>query len=210
MVAQRERDLDIVLRIRSGDSIGEVADAYNLSRQRIHQIVRRASGGDGIVAVRGVRASTKTPIFEQNRDSIAEWCASGETMAVMAQRLGVATPTLRRWLDREGIERLPRGWRGKARAEQLQELIDSGLSITDAAKQVGISRGSASNYVGRGLVQSPYHRYGQKHFFDVADVIRRHEQGETLVSIAKELDMRYPSLLARIRNHRKRMGERNA
>lgn len=210
MVAQRKRDLDIVLRIRSGDSIGEVADAYNVSRQRIHQIVRSVSGGDGIVAVRGVRAATKTPIFEQNRDSIVEWCASGEPLTVMAQRLGVATPTLRRWLDQEGIERLPRGWRGKARAERLQELIDSGLSITDAAKQIGISRGSASEYVGRGLVQSPYHQYGQKHFFDVEDVIRRHEQGETLVSIAKELDMKYPSLLARVRNHRKRMGERNA
>lgn len=39
----KKRDAEITQRYKSGERVGVIADSYNLSRQRVHQIVKKVS-----------------------------------------------------------------------------------------------------------------------------------------------------------------------
>lgn len=69
-MSNESRDLSILAMIADGRSITEVATAFDLSPQRISQIIQEQSGGKYIPEVRGYRLP-RPPVY--NREAITTY-----------------------------------------------------------------------------------------------------------------------------------------
>jgi len=198
----QERNQEIVELIKAGWSTTAVAAHYGVSRQRVHQIVQALSDGSGVVDVRGYTFGPTLSRLDRYRDdNIYAYVNETQSVSAIAKRFGVSHTGVRNWLIARGVPTRPKGWLTAQRATKLQELIDSGLSIGKAAKKIGISRPSAAQLIERGLVDSPYARYGKKYHFDIPDAVRRHAQGETYADIGRSLGIPAATVRSRVVYH---------
>lgn len=203
----RERNQDIIESVKAGQSICAIADRYSLSRQRVHQIVQKESGGSGVVDVRGRTYGPVAAQLDKYHDDIVHAYVNELTpVSALAKRYGVSYTAVRNWLIARGIPTRTKGWLSAQRATVLQELIDSGMSIGQAAKKMGLSRPSAAQLIELGLVQSPYNRYGKKYVFDIADAARRHAEGEDYTSIGMSIGVPPASVRSRVVYYNKTKG----
>ncbi len=136
--AEQER---AIMLIRQGMPLERIAELFNTS----YDTIRRLANSHGIELQRNERKLSP----EQLLDAYSLLRADVPFREVALQ-YGIHPESLRRLAIRDGVELRTKGEKltptqRKLTAEQLQEvhaLIDSGVSVRQVAKQVGISRGA--------------------------------------------------------------------
>lgn len=93
----------------------------------------------------------KTSIHQDHHQSILQAIDRGESIAQIADRLGSTKQGLRSYLKRRGIRaERPKQWRYiDIPKNRIQELLDSGLTQSQAADQLGVSLQTIEDRVAR-------------------------------------------------------------
>ncbi len=108
----RDREAEIAKRYKNGETLQSIADAYGLSRQRIHQLVGRVG-----VKVDGLKTLSEAEIAEAR-----QMRSEGMTWTALARRFGCASDTVKRALDPAFRQRRAEGI--KAARENRQRSVE--------------------------------------------------------------------------------------
>lgn len=84
-----EREAEIAKRYQNGETLQSIADAFGLSRQRVHQLVGRVG-----VSIDGLKTLSGIEIAEARRLR-----SEGMTWVALSRRFGCARDTVKRALD---------------------------------------------------------------------------------------------------------------
>jgi len=185
-----EQDREIVMagRYLSGETLQSIADDFDMTRERVRQILRASN-----VPSLGHRQSTRrkaAPITDAERE-VAEVYATGETPpAELQERYGIDASRLTMILKRTGTKCFGVAyWRTRdddaERTAKIVELYQSGAKCQDIAAEVGLP---ATEHIYRYLQKAGVKASRKPHGnLDPADVIRRYTSGSTIKAIAEAL-----------------------
>lgn len=152
MQSKAERNAEWCRLYEEGKSSQEIADFYNVSRERVCQILRRAN----LIEHKMQRRRLAAELFEQDKAEVrakrlldeyrlVEFVRAGDSLATAASKVGFTTPVATWICKKRGIKSSWGRWRDlSARKARIRELVEGGHPLTVAMAQVGEEEGGRS------------------------------------------------------------------
>jgi hypothetical protein len=181
----RENDQEIADLYRAGHGLIELAERFGVSTTPITRALKR----QGVERRPAHKHSTWTGSDEQRADVIAAY-QSGESIQKITARMKIRATVIIKTLDDAGINRWGAGFRpifDSATVDAIVAGYQSGIKLTDLAKQYGTNHITIRNYLKRRDVKM--RQPGVSQFWTderKAEAMRRYLAGESQQQIADD------------------------
>ena len=191
-VIESDRDVSIIQRYLSGDTLQEIGDDFGITRERVRQLLRKMNIPS--LGYRDRHKNKAAPVTDFEREIAQAYAVDRTSPRELCEEYGIGQGRLYTILRRTGTHRLPRGrWLVRDDDAEITEKIVSmyrqGARGEDIAIAVGL--GSSSNiypYLRKAGV-SVGARKTAKRVALADEIAERYARGETVKSLAGEYSM---------------------